>query len=389
MAPRGGRPGAFSLKQAELRQEMDSQSQQEREASMELGKLGLVASRALYLQRKVVEELEEEEHRDESGFFPEEDALVYVTAAEASRDDGEECQVVYKRVAIRKNPSLEARVLGAACEGEVMFLLEWDETRTWRRLHYRLRGGWGGLVHAWVLMKHSQLGTLVRAPGEAVVRGPQQAQLPVCPCGSTFAAEAMFCSKCGSKRLVPGVTEPPEPEFTSDRSRLKWSGREQPRGLKPRPKQGGPVAADGNLVLMSALELSYLAMEDGDEEDMSLGTDGCVPVSSKEMRVLVAEGGEQYEVVYKPFIAVRSQPSIDGKISGTAMYKQRLDTFGWDDSKEWRRVLAKVSGSNSRLVEAWVLVVKPGVGALLQLVPEVQLERLVLKLEDDEFLVMG
>jgi len=127
---------------------------------------------------------------------------------------------------------------------------------------------------------------------------------------------------------------------------------------------------------LSALELRFLAAEDFPSEEEEGEIDGCQSIPLEEARAFAAAEKAQYEVVYKPFVAIRSRPSTDGKIVGTVMFQQRLDTFGFDQSRCWRRVFGRISGEQSRLVEAWVLLGKPGVGALLEAVPDISVPRL-------------
>lgn len=366
MAPR---KGAFTARQVakKVKPEFADWTEQERDAAEQLAGLGLKTCAALYYKQ---DESHPNDVLDESGFFPEKEALVYVKEADVAGNDGQEYEVVYQRIAIRKLPSPEARVLGAACAGERLFLYEWDRERRWRKMHFRLRGGHGNLCEAWVMIRHPTLGVLLRTEGDQEIELDRN---PVCVCGQVFDTEAKFCKECGTRRPELGQGAPaaprqrrPSPNAPEDCT------AEEPRGWIPQnaptvfPANANKLVAKGNLQVMSALEVSYLALDeiDGDTE---MGEDGCIPASSREVIDAAAEGNDVYEVVHGPYTAVRNIPSTDGRIVGTCLVGERVDTFGWDDSGRWRRVFGRIEGTG-RMVSAWMMLEKPGVGALLELV---------------------
>ncbi|CAJ1343297.1 unnamed protein product [Effrenium voratum] len=103
---------------------------------------------------------------DEAGFIVDEkNPLIYVPEGEEKKN-GIEHVVVYKKVAIRKRPCSDSHVLGACEQGQSLQLFEADETGNWRKLHFRLRGGYGSLVEAWVMLRHPSLGMLLRPANE-------------------------------------------------------------------------------------------------------------------------------------------------------------------------------------------------------------------------------
>ncbi|CAJ1419951.1 unnamed protein product [Effrenium voratum] len=143
-----GRHGAFS-----------ASLEAEREAREEL--LALRGAVAGYQESTSRKDL-----LDEAGFIVDEkNPLIYVPEGEEKKN-GIEHVVVYKKVAIRKRPCSDSHVLGACEQGQSLQLFEADETGNWRKLHFRLRGGYGSLVEAWVMLRHPSLGMLLRPANE-------------------------------------------------------------------------------------------------------------------------------------------------------------------------------------------------------------------------------
>eukprot|EP00435_Cladocopium_sp_Y103_P057525 s1184_g19.t2 len=83
---------------------------------------------------------------------------------------------------------------------------------------------------------------------------------------------------------------------------------------------------------------------------------------------------ETFQVVRKPMVAVRSQPSTEGQIVFSVEYGTEVDTFGVDSSGLWRRVFCqctRVAKQDAPLprepVEAWMMEEHPSLGPLLRL----------------------
>lgn len=87
------------------------------------------------------------------------------------------------------------------------------------------------------------------------------------------------------------------------------------------------------------------------------GEDELNRISAGDLARHIQDGGETYKVVHKPFIAIRSTPSTSGKICGTAMFQQHVDTFGWDEGGAWRKIFGLPKTSKlplgNPLAEAW------------------------------------
>ncbi|CAK9036752.1 Putative glucuronoxylan glucuronosyltransferase IRX7 [Durusdinium trenchii] len=89
---------------------------------------------------------------------------------------------------------------------------------------------------------------------------------------------------------------------------------------------------------------------------------------------------ESFEVVRKPMVAVRSQPSTDGLIAAgldfsvfSVEFGQHVDTFGADDSGQWRRVYCQCTKAAKQdvplprdPVQAWIMIQHPSLGQLLR-----------------------
>jgi len=255
--------------------------------------------------------------RDEAGFITDDtNPLVYIPERDAEREDGIEFEVVHTRIAIRQIPSIEGRVLGAFEKGDRVQLFESDESGRWRRLHYRLRGGWGCLVEAWVLLHHEELGWLLKRSGSELEAA--EASLP----GSSLQGQA------------------PQAEV-------------DPLGTDDRTAAAASLASSAGqrLRLISAQELPET--------------------------VVIGEQ-EQFEVVRRPFIAVRSQPRMDGPIVTTVEFGEHVDTFGEDESGLWRKVFCVCTTAGhkvqeqavkqlcSSLLPAWMLLRHQDLGALLR-----------------------
>lgn len=60
---------------------------------------------------------------------------------------GQMHEVVAKRVIIRSTPSLTSPMLGSLQKGDEIELMDWDETRRWRRCESGNKSGWVMLVH--------------------------------------------------------------------------------------------------------------------------------------------------------------------------------------------------------------------------------------------------
>lgn len=275
--------------------------------------------------QEILEPLEKMEAKglDASGFVDDlDDPLQFVT--DENRRDGVEYEVVHKRVAIRKRPSTDARVFGACEKGERLKLFEADdESGLWRKLHFRLLGGHGPLVEAWILTKHHQLGMLLRR--------------------------------------LDGIADD-----------VKSGRRPAPRHFRP---QAQGVAASEPLP-------DFLG-----EDDQTARAAALVAEAGQRLRLardvqlpstMVVGEPQTFEVVRKPFVAVRSQPSTDGPIVLTAETGQIIDTFGMDESGLWRKVYCVVDLAGKAVdedtlamlptapLEAWVLTKHERLGMLLK-----------------------
>ena len=252
---------------------------------------------------------------DEAGFIADEKhSLVYVSAAAERRDDGIEHTVVYKKVAVRKGPHIDCHVLGAFEKGHQLLLFEADETGMWRKLHFRLCGGHGGLVEAWVMLHHPQLGVLVSRDGED-----------------------------------PPLAPPMPPNATAEPAVLATS---LPQTSLQLPKEGDRAA-----------HLATLAAEFGER----------LQLMAEDLHPNIMNQKETFQVVRQPVVAVRSQPSTEAQIVFSVEYGREVDTFGVDSSGLWRRVFCqctRVANQDVPLprepVEAWIMEEHPSLGPLLR-----------------------
>eukprot|EP00933_Yihiella_yeosuensis_P008537 TRINITY_DN114035_c0_g1_i1.p1 TRINITY_DN114035_c0_g1~~TRINITY_DN114035_c0_g1_i1.p1 ORF type:complete len:310 (+),score=68.81 TRINITY_DN114035_c0_g1_i1:56-931(+) len=248
------------------------------------------------------------ELRDEAGFLLDDnEAIQYVSREDAERKDGIEFEVVHKRVAIRKRPDPKGHVLGALEKGEHVTLFDIDSSKTWRKLHFRLPGGKQRLVEAWVMLRHEELGTLLRRL-------------------DGLCDKDVLPSDSGS--LDDGI----DPVV----SRTEMAATQA-------------AAAGLRLYLLSSAQLQ-------EDEDPTIFDDI-----------------QCFEVVRKPFTAVRSKPGTDGEIVTTAEFGEFVETFGWDCSSSWRKVFCRAGlnveeakAHSGKPVVAWMLVEHPEVGPLLR-----------------------
>ncbi|CAJ1419952.1 unnamed protein product [Effrenium voratum] len=93
----------------------------------------------------------------------------------------------------------------------------------------------------------------------------------------------------------------------------------------------------------------------------------------EEVEPSVALRSEPFEVVRKPMVAVRSQPSTEGLIVVSVEFGRRVDTFGLDSSGVWRRVFCKCTQTAKQEaplpdapLEAWIMEEHPSLGQLLR-----------------------
>ncbi|CAE7212001.1 IRX7 [Symbiodinium sp. CCMP2456] len=267
----GRRPGAFSA----------SLSQEDREVQAEL-----LALRGHLPKQLEADEIEDRQKDvlDEAGFVMDENnPLVYVSKNDASRTDGVPYVVTYKKVAIRKIPSTESHVLGALEAGDKLTLFDADVTGAWRKLHYKLKGGYGSLVEAWVMLRHHQLGALVqRADGK------------------------------------------------SDRVEAKAVSIEAPVAAPA-------VDASAEEEVDKTARAAALAAEFGER---------LLLMSAQDVRRFMPTGNRRtFEVVWKPTVAVRTMPHKDALIVTTAEHGLQIDTFGTDETGEWRKVYCSCTSS--------------------------------------------
>jgi len=287
--------------------------------------------------------LEESDLRDEAGFLLDaNNVLQYVSREEAARQDALEYEVAHKRVAIRKHPSADSHVLGASEQGEKLNLFEWDATGTWRKLHFRLPRG--GLVEAWVTISHQQLGVLLRRTDGVEVEALLQPEPLPSDSTDVTATAAAAAAATGLRLHLLSALE------------MKEAGHHS--GLSPqRPRE-----------LESELDRLRGLAETETEAEAEKEDSTCVQL---------------FEVVRRPFTAVRSQPSMTGHIVTTAEFGHTLDTFGWDSTRAWRKVYCRCSAASDPLAAqevtassfssplvAWMLVEHPELGPLLRLVED-------------------
>merc|ERR1719150_2707889 len=85
---------------------------------------------------------------------------------------------------------------------------DWDVSQEWRKIHYKLRGGWGSCVVAWVMVKHQQLGPLLRSElaADPAARERSEFRHVAQPIG---AADLDSAAKELEALLEQGAPEPP------------------------------------------------------------------------------------------------------------------------------------------------------------------------------------
>mmetsp|Transcript_72882 Transcript_72882/g.170714 ORF Transcript_72882/g.170714 Transcript_72882/m.170714 type:complete len:308 (-) Transcript_72882:30-953(-) len=299
----GRRPGAFSA----------ALSQEERESRDEL----LALRGHLPSSQPKVTEIEQELHQDildEAGFVhDEQNPLVYVSSEEARRTDGVPHLVVHRKVALRKFPSTDANVLGVCEAGEQLTLFDLDTSGMWRKLHFKLKGGYGSIVEAWVMLRHEKLGWLVKKVGAD-------------PC----------------------------PEATIKAAAQEAPGEPLPEASEDRPEEEDHTA-----------RVAALAAEFGERL--------CLMFAKDLRRFMPTDSRRRFEVVRKPVLAVRSLPSKDALIVTTAEFGQIVDTFGVDETGEWHKVYCRCTSSGredaplpDNPLPAWMLEKHESLGILLR-----------------------
>mmetsp|Transcript_58547 Transcript_58547/g.136179 ORF Transcript_58547/g.136179 Transcript_58547/m.136179 type:complete len:114 (+) Transcript_58547:2-343(+) len=83
-------------------------------------------------------------------------------------------RVVYKSVAVRRDPAIKAELLRSKRLGEEVEMYEWDKTRTWRRVRVEVPKGDDAEdadleeVDGWMLIRSDKVGLLLQEilPGE-------------------------------------------------------------------------------------------------------------------------------------------------------------------------------------------------------------------------------
>eukprot|EP00418_Pyrodinium_bahamense_P074348 CAMPEP_0179101228 /NCGR_PEP_ID=MMETSP0796-20121207/46793_1 /TAXON_ID=73915 /ORGANISM="Pyrodinium bahamense, Strain pbaha01" /LENGTH=357 /DNA_ID=CAMNT_0020799075 /DNA_START=79 /DNA_END=1152 /DNA_ORIENTATION=+ len=345
----------FSLQMRQIRQ------RQEAEATEELNRL---MGGALKKQDTPQDRDRQRDSFGEDGFPEDEDEpLEYVNEQEAEQLPFEEVQVVYKRIAIRKRPSGEAKVIGTAELGQTLRTFGWDDTGSWRKIHYKLRGGWGSTVAAWVMHHHPKLGVLLKCPGETA------AELPVQDTGLPAAAAAVLAADAGAAPIAAAI---PQKNFVpisageledaaSELEKLEIEHAE--RWSKKKEKKQ-----------LSELELLKGAKQEESEgedtEPPALPTtspEGFTYATVDEMLEAADHGGMQYQVVQKPSAEVRSMAGAKGKTVTTVPCRSYVYTFGWEDptKKKYRKIFC--STPDNRVVVAWMRVEHPELGIQLEL----------------------
>lgn len=239
--------------------------------------------------------------------------------------------VVYKRIAVRQEPSLDGKVLNMAEKGDKLRTFGWDETGKWRKIHFKLPGGSGKLVPAWALVKHDQLGPLLQPVGNNT---PLQEQ----------TADAQ------PSHFGIALRDSESPVYLLNSDELRLAAREAPSS----PSRGGRQQKDGWTDFMGKLGKGKKDAEESDgEEEQPNGQFAFV--SQEEADQLVQSGAELYEVVIRPSIAIYAKPTKESTMIGNILVGLRLDTFAWDESQLWRKVCCQLRPSG-KLLTGWVRV---------------------------------
>uniref|UniRef100_A0A7S4S1L9 Uncharacterized protein n=1 Tax=Alexandrium monilatum TaxID=311494 RepID=A0A7S4S1L9_9DINO len=292
----------------------------------------------------------------EDGFLPDdEDPLVHVTQEMEERlPPAVHYEVVFKRIAIRRRPSEEGKVFGTAVMGEKLATYSWDETGKWRQIHFRLLGGWGSKVVAWVMVSHPQLGVLIRPEGgQAAEAAPTVGLAPVVPLQA--AAE--------QRETTPAAKAGPLPVGVEE---LEEAARE----LEELRARHGSAGAGKKDKKVSELELLRGATpeESEDEEEVepltTVSPEGFTYATVEELDEGAESGGIQYQVVHKPFVAIRHQAIPKGKVVNSMEYGEYIDTFGWDTRRKWRKLFCRMP--DGRIIVAWMMTEHPELGILLE-----------------------
>jgi len=312
-----------------------------------LEELNLLMGGGLAKQRVQKEEVQD--GYGEDGYpVEEEDPLEYISGSQDR--SGEEYKVVYSRIAIRKRPSSDAKVIGAAVKGDSFQVFEWDPSRTWRKIHFRLRGGWGSKVAAWVMVRHPKLGTLLRP-----VNAPDEYEEPPEPPAAQKPAREVDTGP----QMTEGLVQPlggADLELAAreviDKKRFQKSSRRRPLGELDMLRGARPQDDDG---------------EESEPEDEGKAEDGYEDATGEEL-LQSQMGGLTYQVVYKPFLAIRSEPSSRGRIIRSMEYGSYVDTYGWDATKTFRKIYCKMGtrGGVPRYIKAWMMTSHPDIGTLLE-----------------------
>jgi len=283
------------------------------------------------------EEESENRHQDEDQ-EPEGKVLVTDEMKEEMRKKGKLYEVVWKRgVAVRVAPLARANILGQLHFGETVRMGKWDPGERWRMIHYETAGGLGGLYCAWVMIEHHELGILMKyadtaGPDKKPSEKPQpQAQESVAPkdgkicenCGASCKKDAKFCSECG--------TPFPAEYVALSCGELKKEIRKQ-------------------------LEDYDGMSETKRREDERIISESQFPVvSAQEVQDYMELGSLQFEVMVKRGMTVRHLPSQRGKELCRAAINEHFDTFGTDESKQWRKVFCQTL-ANGKFIAGWVNV---------------------------------
>mmetsp|Transcript_60682 Transcript_60682/g.130304 ORF Transcript_60682/g.130304 Transcript_60682/m.130304 type:complete len:377 (-) Transcript_60682:117-1247(-) len=325
----------------------------------------------------------------------EDDLLPRVTQKDETKK-GHPYEVVYKRIAIRASPDASGKILGNAVAGEELQLYEWDRSGVYRETYINLNGI-GERVKAWVMVRHLELGTLLKPklPMDAISaalvmeanRSPNQpvevlvetsvvdadtveakTQDNCKNCGFEVAIGAKFCPNCGAK--MPDAA-PPSADPKAPVQGVRWplpplSGAAISAAIKELKQKQSLMARRVTKQpkseweqLMEGSEERQYRREDSDEEADELpeyDAMGGVPFKDAdiaELERLSMRGGVRFEVAARQGIVVRHMPTHRGYDVSTVDYGQVLDTFGKDKSENWRRVFCQCKVSR-KIVEAWV-----------------------------------
>jgi len=251
-------------------------------------------------------------------------------------------KVTCERIAVRKTPSLDGKVLGILTRGATLETLGWDAAKIWRKIHYSV-GYPPVTVVAWVLVRHSDLGFLIRPlyDGDDCV-DEQFRRLVEQECQPT------------EDHVVHVVPDRPvqlksadAPLLLLSRARLEVVACE----LLAQPMSKRSSQLDDWEQLMNSV--GKLHCESGDESDADSIVSAIHDSPSRALALL--SDALTLEVVIKPRASIytRANKTVESKVIGKLDFGCRFDVFEWDESDNWAKLFCQVKPSG-KLVEGWV-----------------------------------